>query len=245
MADNIGLKIDYNLWQPTNFNQLGSTGTWGLGNGTMLTNTFTPTYGASSDLQKMATDMKTYGPIISIAGIIGQVAGAYYGAKTQQYQLESQAMNLEFQKDIAGINARQAEFTAQGILRAGEQQAGALTLKYGKAKGAQRAAMAANGGVIGEGSNAEIEATNELMKEIDVYTINANTVRAAENSRTQGQNYKTQAAMYGVSANNMRYSAQTIDPLAATSTTLLTGATSYMNTLYRDKMMDRLLARAT
>jgi len=154
-------------------------------------------------------------------------------------------MTLQFQKDIAGINARQAEVTAQGILQAGEKQSAMMSLKYGKAKGSQRAAMAANGGVIGEGSNKEIEATNELMKQIDVLQINANTVRAAENARTQGQNYKTQASMLGVSASNAAASSASINPFAAAGTSLLTSATSYASTMYRDKMMDRLLARQT
>jgi hypothetical protein len=215
------------------------------GSGSPLGSSFNMPFGLDSQAQAQAAAFKTYGPVISIAGMIGSIAGAYYGAKSQQYQLDSQAMSLEFQKDIAGINARQAEVTAQGILQAGEKQSGMLSLKYGKAKGSQRAAMAASGGVIGEGSNKEIEATNDLMKEIDILQINANTVRASENARTQGQNYKTQAAMYGISANNLTASSQSIDPFAAAGTSLLTGATSYASTLYRDKMMDRLLARQT
>lgn len=220
--------------------ELGS-GSWSFGGAN--SSSFNMPFSATSDAQKFASDMKTFGPIIGIAGAIGQIAGAYYGAKAQQYQLDSQAMTLQFQKDIAGINARQAEVTAQGILQAGEKQGAMLAMKYGKAKGSQRAAMAANGGVIGEGSYAAVEATNDLMKEIDVLQINANTVRQAENARTQGQNYKTQAAMYGISANNATASSQSINPLSAAGTSLLTSATSYASTIYRDKMMDRLLAR--
>lgn len=232
-----GLKFtstDYSSFFPSSF-----------GNSTLLggSNSFSLPYTPTGSTQQLATDMKTYGPIISIAGAIGSIASAYYGAKAQQYQLDSQAMTLQFQKDIAGINARQAEVTAQGILRAGETEGAFTGLKYGKAKASQRVAMAANGGVIGEGSNKEIEATNELMKQIDVLQINANTVRAAENARIQSQNYKTQAAMYGVSANNAAASSASISPLSAAGTSLLTSATSYASTLYRDKMMDRLLAR--
>jgi|APGre2960657468_1045069.scaffolds.fasta_scaffold18296_2 hypothetical protein len=206
-------------------------------------NSFGIPFGLNSQAQKDASAMKSLGPIMSIAGMIGSIASSYYGAKAQQYQLDSQAMTLQFQKDIAGINARQAEVTAQGILQAGEKQSAMMSLKYGKAKGSQRAAMAASGGVIGEGSNKEIEATNDLMKEIDILQINANTVRSAENARTQSQNYLTQAAMYGVSANNMTASSKSIDPFSAAGTSLLTGATSFATTMYRDKMMDRLLAR--
>lgn len=213
------------------------------GSGSTLGGGFSAPFGPNSSTQTTASSFKTYGSVIGIAGAIGSIASAYYGAKAQQYQLDSQAMSLQFQKDIAGINARQAEFTAQSILQAGEKQGAALSLKYGKAKGAQRAAMAASGGVIGEGSYAAVEATNDLMKEIDVLQINANTVRSAENARTQGQNFKTQAAMYGISANNASASSSTINPLAAAGTSLLTSATSYATTLYRDKMLDRLLAR--
>ena len=231
----IGLKADYTSMFPTS----SGMGSPLLGGGT----SFNLPYGPDSSTQTFAKEMQTFGPIIGIAGAIGQIASAYYGAKSQQYQLDSQAMTMQFQKDIAGINARQAEVTAQGILRAGETEGAMTALKYGKAKGSQRAAMAANGGVIGEGSNKEIEATNDLMKEIDVLQINANTVRASENARTQGQNYKTQAAMYGVSASNLTASSQSINPFAAAGTSLLTSATSYASTIYRDKMMDRLLAR--
>jgi hypothetical protein len=51
--------------------------------------------------------------------------------------------------------------------------------------------------------------------------------------------------MYGISANNLTASSQSIDPFAAAGTSLLTGATSFASTMYRDKMMDRLLARQT
>lgn len=220
--------------------ELGNS-SFGFGNGS--SSGFNMPFPATSETQAFTKSMQTYGPVISIAGAIGQIAGAYYGAKAQQYQLDSQAMSLQFQKDIAGINARQAEVTAQSILQAGEKQSASLTMKYGKAKGSQRAAMAASGGVIGEGSYQAVEATNDLMKEIDVLQINANTVRAAENARTQGQNYKTQASMLGISANNLSASSQSINPIAAASTSLLTSATSYASTIYRDKMMDRLLAR--
>jgi hypothetical protein len=198
---------------------------------------------ASTSQQGFANSLQQAGPALSVIGAIGSAFGTYFAAKSQQYQLESQAMSMKFQQDIAGINARQAEVNAQAMLYARDQQVAATTMKYGKIKGAQRAAMAANGGTIGVGSNAEIEATNELMKEIDKNTINANAVRAAENSRIQAQNYKTQAVMAGVSADNLRTSANSISPFGGAFTSLLTSATSISSSMYRDKMMDRLLAR--
>jgi len=199
--------------------------------------------GKGDSTQQFASSLQKAAPYMMIAGAVGQMFGTYYAMKAQQYQLESQSLSLEFQKDISQINARQAEFQAQKTLEAGGRQAGAVTMKYGKIKGSQRAAMAASGGVIGEGSYAAVEATTDLMKEIDVLTINANTVRAAENARTQSTNYGIQATMLGVSSKNAMAGAQSIDPFAGAGTSLLGSATSIATTLYRDKLIDRLLAR--
>ena len=228
---------------------LGSS--FGIGNSSgygLTTNNWTSgpsTIGKDDSAQQAATAFSKAGPYLAIAGAIGQMFGSYYAMKSQQYQLESQSLSLEFQKDISQINARQAEFVAQKTLEAGGRQAGAVSMKYGKIKGSQRAAMAASGGVIGEGSYQAVEATTDLMKEIDVLTINANTVRAAENARTQSTNYGIQATMLGVSSKNAMAGAQSIDPFSGATTSLLGSATSIATTLYRDKLIDRLLARQT
>lgn len=236
------------LKMPTSYSLGGNFSFGGGSTGGINLNSWTSgpnTIGTNDSTQQFASSLQKAAPYLMIAGAVGQMFGTYYAMKAQQYQLESQSLSLEFQKDISNINARQAEFTAQKTLEAGQRQAGAVTMKYGKVKGAQRAAMAASGGVIGEGSYAAVEATNDLMKEIDVYTINANTVRAAENARTQSTNYGIQATMLGVSSKNAMAGAQSIDPFAGAGTSLLGSATSIATTLYRDKLVDRLLARQT
>lgn len=194
--------------------------------------------------QAAATAFNTYGPWIAAFGAINSAVGSYYQAKTMQYQLESQSSAMKFQQEVSGINARQAEFQAQRILEAGERAIGVSTMRYGKAKGASRAAMAARGIQLGVGSAAEVEATTDIMKEIDSLTINANAVRQAEAARTQAANYTVQGMMQGVSADNLSMSAGTISPFGAASTSLLGSASSFATTMYRDKMLDRLLAGA-
>lgn len=227
-----------------NFMLMGSpteTNNYSVGtNFSNFTSSFSPT---AQPQQGVASQFGQFGPMLSVVGAIGSAFSSYYAAKSQQYQLESQAMTMQFQKDIAGINARQAEVNAQSVLFARDQQMASATLKYGKVKGAQRAAMAANGGTIGVGSNVDLEATTELMKEIDKNIINSSAVRAAENQRIQAQNYKTSAVMAGISADNLRTSASSISPFGGAFTSLLTSATSISGTMYRDKMIDRLIAR--
>lgn len=191
----------------------------------------------------LGKEMPNMGPILGIAGAVNSAIGTYYSAKAQQYQLESQSETLKFQSEMSKINQRGAEFSAQTIMQAGERQAGAVSMKYGQTKGAAKARMAAAGGVIGEGSSREIIATTDLMKEIDMLTINANTVRAAEAARTQAVNYGNQSLLQGVSAANLASSADSISPFGAAGTSLLGSATPLMNSWYQDRKIAAMAAR--
>ncbi len=191
----------------------------------------------------LGKEYATIGPILGIAGAVNSAIGSYYAAKSQQIQLESQSETLKFQSDMSRINQRAAEFQAQTIMQAGERQAGAVSLKYGQMKGAAKTRMAAAGGVIGEGSNREIIASSDLMKEIDMLTINANTVRAAESARTQAVNYGNQALMQGVSASNVAGTASTISPFAGAATSLLGSATPLLNSWYQDRKLAAMASK--
>lgn len=191
-----------------------------------------------------ASQIYSAGLWTSILGSVNSAIGGYYQAKSMQYQLKSQASTLRFQQEVSGINARQAEFQAQRTIEAGQRAIGVSTMRYGKAKGQARAAMAGRGIQMGVGSAAEVEATTDIMKEIDSLTINANAVRQAEAARTQAVNFQTQALMQGVSAQNLSTSAGTISPFSAMTTSLLGSASSIAGTMYRDKLLERLLAKS-
>lgn len=182
------------------------------------------------------------GPWMAIAGAVQSAIGSYYSAKSQQYQLESQASTLRFQKSMSELNARAAEMQAQTLMMAGQRQLGAYTMRAGQQRGATRAALAARGGALGEGSNLEAQASQELVKEIDTLTINANTVRAAEAARMQQVNLQNQALLQGTSAANVQAAASTINPFASAFTSLLGSATNVGGQWLRDRELMRLLA---
>lgn len=185
---------------------------------------------------------KTYGPVLAIMGAVQGAIGSYYQAQSQQYQLNSQASNMRFQGAMADLNARGAEFTAEQYLEQGNRQIGKVTMRAGQVKSAQKAAMAANGIQLGEGSAAEVVATTDLMKETDALTINANSVRAAASARAQATNYVNQSMLAGVSANNLSTSANGISPGLAAGTSLLNSATSFAGGWYRTNNIADLLA---
>ena len=68
-------------------------------------------------------------------------------------------------------------------------------MQAGQVKGSQRAALAANGIAVGEGSAAELQASTEIIKEIDSNQLTENAHREAWGMRMQAANYEGQALM--------------------------------------------------
>lgn len=151
------------------------------------------------------------------SALMGTV-GSFYSAKAQRAALRSQAT-------VDRINARIMEQGAQSTLLQGQQQVGQLTLKAGQLKSSQRAAMAANGIDLGVGNAAEIQASTEVMKEIDKNTVEANAVRAAWGYRTQGSNFENDAIAKSATAS-------TIAPIGSAVSSLLGGASQVASTWY-------------
>lgn len=189
-----------------------------------------------------ANNMSQMAPIFMGLGAIQSMVGTYYGAKTQQYQLDSQKLTYEFQQDMSEINARQMERQAQSIMLAGQRQQGQIGLRAGKVKGATRASQAARGITMGVGSAAEEIATIDLVKEIDMLTINVNTTQAANAARTQGVNFSNQSLMQGVSASNAGAGASTIDPYGQAATSLIGSASAVSANWYQSNRLSKIEA---
>jgi hypothetical protein len=152
------------------------------------------------------------------AGAANSAIGAYYGTATERVNMRSRA-------NAADVNARLAELTAQSALAQGQHQAGALSLQAGKLKGAQRAALAANGVDLGVGNAAELQASADIMKQIDLATIEANAVAAAWGHRTDALNFRNEAL-------SLRAGARASNPSRALMTSLLGGASGVARSWY-------------
>lgn len=144
------------------------------------------------------------------AGAASSALGAYYGAKSQKQSLELQA-------NLADINARMSESSAQQTLLTGQRDEQKSRIATANLKGTQRASMAANGIDLGEGSATQILTSTDVMGEIDANTIQANAVRSAWGYRTQGVNQTNQAL-------TSRASAGAINPGQSAMTSLLGSA---------------------
>lgn len=130
---------------------------------------------------------------LATASLAGQAGGAAASAVGSYFSAATQRAALKGQAAVADVNARIAELGAQSALLQGQQQVGALTLKAGQLKSNQRAAMAANGIDLGVGTAVELQASTDIMKEIDADMLTANAVRNAWGYRAQAANFQNEA----------------------------------------------------
>jgi hypothetical protein len=100
-------------------------------------------------------------------------------------------------------------------MRAGQQQA------------ATTASMAGRGIQLGQGSAQEVSASENLIKQLDVNQMNANTVRMAANERMGATQQKNQAMMENVSAQNALTTARAISPTMGAVSSLVGSATTF------------------
>lgn len=150
----------------------------------------------------------------AVVGMIGAVAGVM-----------STRLALRGAAAIAEINAGMAERAAQQEMARGQELIAATTERAAQVKGSQRAAMAANGIDLGEGSAAEILTTTDMVKEHDMHTIEANAVRAAWGHRVNAASLTGQATV-------SRAGADSVSPLLAGTSSLLSSAGTIAGSWY-------------
>lgn len=162
---------------------------------------------------------------LATASLVGQIGGGVSSAIGSYFSAGAQRATLKGQAAAADINARISELGAQSALNQGQRQSGALTLKAGQLKSSQRAAMAANNIDLGEGNAAEIQASTDIMKDIDANQIAANALQSAWGYRMQGVNYQNEAIA-------ARAGAGAISPFGAAAGSLLGSAGSVAGSWY-------------
>ncbi len=132
----------------------------------------------------------------NVAGAANSAISSYIGALAQKD-------NLKHSAAMAEINARVAELGAQSALLQGKSEVAKLTDAAGRLKSRQKVALAANGVDLGVGNAAEIQASTDMMKEIDAEALKANALRTAWGYRANAQNYRNKAAADRVTASGI------------------------------------------
>jgi|SRR6476646_6770033 len=163
----------------------------------------------------------TGGMGMQVGGAITSAIGAYSSAKSRKLQMQGDA-------DIADLNARLSETAAQSELRRGQSAVAAATARAGQVKGSQRAALAANGVDLGDGSAAEVLTSTDIEKESEMNAITADAVASAWGYRVQGTNFSNQAR-------SKRAGADSISPLMAGASSFLGSSGQIASSWYNAK----------
>lgn len=140
---------------------------------------------------------------------------------------ESQAAGAqgEFQRQQYELNAAASEAQAKDAIRRGEISADQVRKEGEKAKGAQRAALAAQGIDVNSGSAGEVQLDTERLIAQDVATVRNNAFREAMGYKTKAIGERTSGTFASQSARNR------------SASTLLTGGMNAVSSglkAYRD-----------
>ena len=162
-------------------------------------------------------------PMWALASVAG--VGTLMSSSAASAQVSSQQSAAETQARIAENNAAISRIQADESLATARVDEANQRAQTRSLKGTQRAALAANGVSLGEGSALDLLTTTDYMGELDALTIR-------DNAAKQAWGYNIQAENYLANSNLLNQSASEMDPSKAGATSLLTGATQVAGSLF-------------
>ena len=144
------------------------------------------------------------------------ITGPFLAYKAAKYEKKS----LRMQAEIANLQAASYHSAADDAKRAGLQSAAAIGYQAGQLKSTARTRQAASGvRVGGSGSSAEVLASIDISKEMQVNQVVANSVATSWGYRRSAIDYSNKALSYETAAKG-------ISPWAAAITNLVGSLTS-------------------
>ena len=136
----------------------------------------------------------------AVSGMMAGMAGlSLYQAYGNSKSAEAEG---EFKKQQFETNAKLAEMQSDDAMRRGYKAVEQIRTKAHQTKGAQRAALAAQGLDINSGSAAEIQDDTDRMSEEDVATAKTNAWREAWGYKMQAVNASGAAQMASIAGRN-------------------------------------------
>lgn len=128
-------------------------------------------------------------------GAAAATIGAYNRSKADKYA-------YEYQAKVAANNAQVETWKAQDAITRGQSDVARSQLATRQLKGAQRAAMAARGIDLGEGSALNILTDTDVMGQADANTLADNAAKEAWAHRVAATGAASNASMLSTRASN-------------------------------------------
>lgn len=124
---------------------------------------------------------------------VGNVGNQLLAIFVDYQNAKNERTILKCQSELYKIQAQSYRNAAEDALRQGNQQVAAITYQAGQKKAAAKVSMAAAGVQVGTGSSAEILASYDITKEMQVNQTLANAVTASFGYQRQAVNYENKS----------------------------------------------------
>jgi hypothetical protein len=158
---------------------------------------------------------------LAAASLVTAAAGTAMSMAGQAQQAGQQAAQANYQAQVARNNQTIAERNATLSLQQGQVQEDRQRLKTAQLLGSRRAALAAQGGDVNQGSDLDILGDTARAGESDALTIRNNAMMQAYGHQLEAGAAGGQANLYSTNAANAM-----ADLPFATGSSLLGGASS-------------------
>lgn len=151
------------------------------------------------------------------------VAAGGYQAYQQHQAGKAARRQGDYEGQILDLNAANADALAKDAVARGTEDERRFRTGVKGLIGSQRAALAASGVDIGDGSALDVQADAAYLGELDAQQIRMNARREALGYETQGANLRQQAELARRGGRNQQQAANQ----AAVGTLLTTGVSAY------------------
>jgi hypothetical protein len=136
------------------------------------------------------------------AAIASAVISAGISAYGASQQADARKKEADYQARVEANNAKIAAWQRSDAINRGEQEAQRSMRERSAMIGKQRAALAANGVDLNQGSALDLLASTEFLGQEEVNTITSNAAREAWGYEIQGANYSNNSSFEQWKARN-------------------------------------------
>ena len=149
-----------------------------------------------------ATIMATTANVVLGAGAVAGIAGGVVGGVSSYQQGKAQQAQYNYQAKVNEENARIAQENANVQRQQGIEEARLQRIKAASTIGSQKAAMAANGVDVTQGTSLDVIADTAAMGELDALQTQYNYEAKARGYEAQAGNFQNQANLDVISGKN-------------------------------------------
>lgn len=139
---------------------------------------------------------------MSSANLLALSSGIQGASSLAQGYVQKEAYKAkgDYEQAMGEINARRAEFQAEDSIKRGERDAAKVKKEGKRLRGAQRAAMAAQGIEVNDGSALAIQEDTAALAAEDATTVKNNAWREAWGFKVQASDYRAAGRMAKMAA---------------------------------------------